>query len=56
MSRRGRTSSAFGAVMIAVGMSVWPAAVTADQEFTVNVQRHDPYKNYRFRVKWDGQM
>lgn len=24
-------------------------------EFTVNAQRHDPYKNYRFRVKWDGR-
>jgi len=24
-------------------------------EFTVNPQRHDPYKNFKFRVKWDGQ-
>jgi phage tail-like protein len=24
-------------------------------EFTVNLQRHDPYKNFKFRVKWDGQ-
>jgi phage tail-like protein len=23
--------------------------------FTVNNQRVDPYKNFRFRVKWDGQ-
>ncbi|TPM26457.1 phage tail protein [Mesorhizobium sp. B2-3-4] len=23
--------------------------------FTVNPQRFDPYKNYRFRVKWDGR-
>src|SRR2546421_10608308 len=23
-------------------------------EFTVNVNRHDPYKNFKFRVKWDG--
>lgn len=23
-------------------------------EFTVNAQRHDPYKNFKFRVKWDG--
>lgn len=22
--------------------------------FTVNAQRFDPYKNYKFRVKWDG--
>jgi phage tail-like protein len=24
-------------------------------EFTVNPQRRDPYKNFKFRVKWDGQ-
>ncbi|MGC1296216.1 MAG: phage tail protein [Alloacidobacterium sp.] len=24
-------------------------------EFTVNTQRFDPYKNFKFRVKWDGQ-
>ena len=24
-------------------------------EFTVNPTRHDPYKNFKFRVKWDGQ-
>lgn len=23
--------------------------------FTVNPQRFDPYKNYRFRLKWDGK-
>jgi phage tail-like protein len=24
-------------------------------EFTVNAQRMDPYKNFKFRVKWDGR-
>ncbi|HTZ78753.1 MAG TPA: phage tail protein [Stellaceae bacterium] len=24
-------------------------------EFTVNPTRHDPYKNFKFRLKWDGQ-
>ena len=24
-------------------------------EFPVNPQRFDPYKNFKFRVKWDGQ-
>jgi phage tail-like protein len=24
-------------------------------EFTVNVNRFDPYKNFKFRVKWDGR-
>ena len=23
--------------------------------FTVNAHRHDPYKNFKFRVKWDGR-
>ncbi|HEX3066930.1 MAG TPA: phage tail protein [Thermoanaerobaculia bacterium] len=24
-------------------------------QFSVNVQRFDPYKNFKFRVKWDGR-
>src|SRR5215831_14093616 len=24
-------------------------------EFTVNASRHDPYNNFKFRVKWDGR-
>ena len=24
-------------------------------EFTVNAERKDPYKNFKFRVKWDGK-
>ena len=24
-------------------------------QFTVNPHRHDPYKNFKFRVKWDGK-
>jgi phage tail-like protein len=24
-------------------------------EFTVNPNRHDPYKNFKFRVRWDGR-
>ena len=24
-------------------------------QFTVNTQRFDPYKNFKFRVKWDGR-
>lgn len=23
-------------------------------EFAVNPQRHDPYKNFKFRIRWDG--
>jgi phage tail-like protein len=25
-------------------------------EFTVNRQRHDPYKNMKFRIKWDNKI
>jgi phage tail-like protein len=25
-------------------------------EFTVNTSRFDPYKNFRFRVRWDGRV
>ena len=24
-------------------------------QFTVNATRFDPYKNFKFRLKWDGQ-
>src|SRR5690349_2322397 len=24
-------------------------------QFTVNTQRFDPYKNFKFRLKWDGK-
>lgn len=24
-------------------------------QFTVNASRHDPYKNFKFRIKWDGR-
>ncbi len=24
-------------------------------EFPVNPQRHDPYKGFKFRIKWDGR-
>ena len=27
----------------------------AMSEFTVNPTRHDPYKSFKFRVKWDGR-
>ena len=27
----------------------------AAPEFKTNTTRYDPYKNYRFKVKWDGQ-
>jgi phage tail-like protein len=47
---------------LALRTSATGAAFTPDQqegtdmaEFTVNPQRHDPYKSFKFRVKWDGK-
>ena len=40
----------FGAGLLAAGVHVARAA-----EFTVNPSRLDPYKNFKFRVKWDGR-
>jgi hypothetical protein len=25
-------------------------------QFSVNAQRFDPYKNFKFRIKWDGRF
>ena len=24
-------------------------------QFSLNAQRRDPYKNFKFRIKWDGR-
>jgi len=51
------SKTAFLAALVAVfglGLAALPAAPRA-AEFTVNPQRLDPYKNYKFRVKWDGR-
>jgi phage tail-like protein len=34
---------------------VSPRTASNMAEFTVNPQRRDPYKNFKFRVKWDGR-
>ena len=39
----------FGLICIAAGPPMRAA------EFPVNPQRFDPYKNFKFRLKWDGQ-
>jgi phage tail-like protein len=38
------------------GFPVWKSSIspTIMPEFPVNPTRHDPYKNFKFRVKWDG--
>jgi hypothetical protein len=38
--------------------SGWPAHSQGDAmaQFTVNPQRVDPYKNFKFQLKWDGRV
>jgi phage tail-like protein len=36
-------------------VSILMFSVAAAQEFTVNPSRFDPYKQFKFRVKWDGR-
>jgi phage tail-like protein len=48
----GRTSAALVLGFAVLG-SVLPQASAA--VFTVNSQRLDPYKNFKFRLKWNGQ-
>jgi phage tail-like protein len=50
--RFGKTLIAFVFVFAVVG-AIAPSAGAA--EFPANPQRLDPYKNFKFRLKWDGQ-
>jgi phage tail-like protein len=43
-----------GIAMLALGASLFVAESRA-AEFTVNPTRFDPYKQFKFRVKWDGR-
>ncbi|MFH1277851.1 MAG: phage tail protein [Candidatus Eisenbacteria bacterium] len=43
------------AVLGFVALAALVASYAAANEFSVNVHRHDPYKRYKFRVKWDGK-
>jgi phage tail-like protein len=41
-------------VLLCAAATLW-ATQAAAAEFTVNPQRFDPYKQFKFRVKWDGK-
>ena len=49
----GRTRIALTAFLAAVLLGSSVSEIRA-AEFSVNVHRHDPYKQFKFRVKWDG--
>jgi len=42
-------------IMLAVGFFLLAAATANTAQFTVNSYRLDPYKQFKFRVKWDGR-
>src|SRR5829696_5828806 len=41
--------------MCRVAVGYTRQAEEAMAQFSVNAQRFDPYKNFKFRVKWDGR-
>ena len=43
-------------IFLMVGLAISLCALTTlAAQFTVNPYRFDPYKNFKFRVKWDGR-
>jgi phage tail-like protein len=42
-------------IMLAVGFFLLTVATANTAQFTVNSYRLDPYKQFKFRVKWDGR-
>lgn len=42
-------------ILLATGFVLLALGIAKAAEFTVNPQRLDPYKQFKFRVKWDGR-
>ena len=55
ITRCGRRFLLGHAAIVAVLALVVAAPRAVAAPFTVNPQRVDPYKNFKFRVKWDGR-
>jgi hypothetical protein len=57
---RGRVRAAQAAEFVFIKLHRSPARSTSEEttmaQFSVNPQRFDPYKNFKFRVKWDGRV
>ena len=43
------------AVALGFALALTPVALSRGAEFTVNPSRLDPYKQHKFRVRWDGR-
>ena len=50
-----RTIGIIATLALALGITGLEPRIAAAAPFTVNAARFDPYKNFKFRVKWDGR-
>jgi len=48
-------NSFFKGIILGMGFVLLTLATAKGADFTVNPQRFDPYKQFKFRVKWDGR-
>jgi hypothetical protein len=44
-----------GRFLLWIGLVFLTAGAAHSAQFTVNPNRFDPYKQFKFRVKWDGR-
>jgi phage tail-like protein len=51
-----RIVRAAAGIALGLALVVIPIARSHGAEFTVNPSRFDPYKQHKFRVKWDGRF
>ncbi|RPJ47643.1 MAG: phage tail protein [Candidatus Latescibacterota bacterium] len=42
-------------LLLVIGFALSAASAAWGSEFSVNTHRFDPYKQFKFRVKWDGK-
>jgi len=49
-----RKSVMLGLIILVISVFAW-FSVNSASEFAVNTNRQDPYKQFKFRVKWDGR-
>jgi len=42
-------------ILLGMGLVLLTVAATSAAQFSVNPNRFDPYKQFKFRVKWDGR-
>ncbi len=45
----------FKKILLAAGFVLLALGIAKATDFTVNTHRFDPYKQFKFRIKWDGR-